>query len=87
MKGTTMEAKPGTLPDAVTISPKTALGNWTQVENQFILANGVHWADTPEGAPIIDLIPNPKRYLVGEVVGIKVAMDCGEPGMGIHKAQ
>jgi hypothetical protein len=82
-----MPPETGTLPDAVVLSPKTALGNWTQVENQFKRATRVHWADTNEGAPVVDLIPNPKRFLVGEIAGFKLAMDCGEPGMGIHKAQ
>jgi hypothetical protein len=73
------------LPDIAELHPQAALRQWALAERQFAGWPKLHWSDTPEGAALVDLVPNPKRYLVGEYLGAKLAMDCGEPGMGIRK--
>jgi len=75
------------MPDSLLPAPKHVLNSWIASERQFAKASGLHWADTSEGAGVIDLVPNPKRFLIGELMGFKVAMDCGEPGMGIRPPQ
>jgi hypothetical protein len=72
-----------TFPLAV-IQPVTALLSWNTVQTLMSKAANLHWADSSEGASILDFIPNPKRYLIGELVGFKLALDCGDPGMGIR---
>jgi hypothetical protein len=61
----------------------TGLSQQVQLNAGAGVFTGVHWADTTEGAILVDLIPNPKRYLIAEVFGIKVAMDCGTPEVHI----
>lgn len=65
--------------------PQAALRQWAQAERQLASWPKLHWSDTTEGAKLVDLMPNPKRYLVGEYLGLKVAMDCGEPGVHIGR--
>jgi hypothetical protein len=73
------------VPDTAELRPEAALRQWAVAERQFAGWPKLHWSDSTEGAPLVDLVPNPKRYLVGEYLGAKLAMDCGEPGIGIRK--
>ena len=72
---------------AVATNPAAALRQWAKSERKLSAWPKLHWSDTNEGAIMVDLIPNPKRYLVGEDFGVKVAMDCGEPGVHIGKSR
>lgn len=70
-------------PDAV--EPAKALNQWAKAERQLTNWANLHWSDSAEGAILVDLVPNPKKYIVGEAFGVKVAMDCGEPGVHVGK--
>lgn len=72
-------------PTATWIAPKTVLAHRAGILALFKKAADVKWSDTAEGAPVVDLIPNPKRYIIATIAGVRAAMDCGEPGMGIRK--
>jgi len=61
----------------------TGLSQNVQIQAGVGAISGIHWSDDTEGAILVDLIPNPKRYLIAEIFGIKVAQDCGTPGVHI----
>lgn len=71
--------------EPTTVEPKAALSQWRNAERVFAALGHIHWSDTTESAALVDLVPNPKRYLVGEFFGYKLALDCGEPGVHIGK--
>lgn len=75
----TEKAQPSELP-----SPKAALESYFTTEQSMFGLVGLRWADTPEGATVLDAIPNPKRYIIGKLGPFQLAVDLGEPGMGIH---
>lgn len=85
MKGATMPIPTPAPTDTAEVRPGTALKQWAKAERQLAGWPRLHWSDTTEGATLIDLVPNPKRYLVGALRGAKVAMDCGEPGIHVGK--
>lgn len=72
-------------PAAEPVDPAKALRQWAKEERQLTNWANLHWADSAEGAIVIDLIPNPKKYIVGQAFGVKVAMDCGEPGVHVGR--
>lgn len=72
-------------PGSTEPKPADALRQWATAERGLAGWPKLHWSDTTEGAILVDLVPNPKRYLVGEAFGVKVAMDCGEPGVHVGK--
>lgn len=64
-------------------APALALKQWSIAERKLSAWPNLHWSDTDEGGRHVDLVPNPKRWLIAEDFGLKVAMDCGEPGIHI----
>jgi hypothetical protein len=46
-------------------------------------APSFHWSDSDEGAIHVDPFPNPARYGIAQIAGIKLAVDCGPAGIGI----
>jgi hypothetical protein len=50
---------------------------------QLIKSANLHWSDNDESAVHLDPFPNPKEFLIGDLGPLKIAIDCGKPGIGV----